>query len=330
MKALVYTGPLAMELRDVAEPQANEDVIVRVAACGICGSDMHAYHGHDERRPPPLILGHEAAGTAASGAFAGRRVAINPLVSCMSCDVCLDGRQHLCGKRVIISMPARPGCLAEQVRVPERNLVAIPEGMEVALAALAEPMAVAYHAVSLGERALAKPLAAADIAVLGGGAIGLGTAQVLESRGGRGIRIAETAANRRARLEKAGRFLPYDPVGPSALAAASVDLVLDAFGGKASRAEACRIVRPGGVIVHIGLASGTEGVDVRRLTLQEVTFIGSYCYTMVEYRETLAGLASGRFGALDWIEERPLAEGVRAFRDLHEGRVAAGKIVLRM
>ncbi len=261
----------------------------------------------------------------------GRRVTINPLVTCGACDACLDGRPHLCPARVIISMPSRPGALAELVRVPERNLVAVPDDMPLELAALTEPMAVGYHAVNLGERALSKPLAAARIAVLGGGAIGLGTAQVLESRGAREVLIAETSEIRRARLKKAGRFTPYDPTSASALpAAGSFDLVLDAFGGKATREEACRLVKSGGVIVHIGLGSAKDGIDVRRITLQEVTFIGSYCYTMVEFRQTLAALHAGHFGAIDWIEERPLSEGARAFRDLHEGKVAAAKIVLRM
>jgi L-iditol 2-dehydrogenase len=330
MKALVYTGPEQMVYREEPDPHANDDVIVRVGACGICGSDMHAYHGHDTRRPPPLILGHEAAGLATNGAFQGRRVAINPLVPCGTCDECLDGRPHVCGTRQILSMPPRPGALAELVRVPERNLVAVPDGLSTELAALTEPMAVGYHAVSLAERALARPLAAARIAVIGGGAIGLGTAQILESRGGRGIQIAETSEIRRAAMKRSGRFTPYDPRGAGAPAANSMHLVVDAYGGKASREESCRLVRPGGVIVHIGLASGEGGVDVRKLTLQEVSFIGSYCYTMVDFRETLAGLATGLFGPIDWIEERPLSEGVGAFAELHKGAVAAGKIVLRM
>ena len=98
----------------------------------------------------------------------------------------------------------------------------------------------------------------------------------------------------------------------------------------ATREEACRLVRPGGVIVHIGLGSARDGIDVRKLTLQEVTFVGSYCYTMAEFAATLAALAAGRFGAIDWVEERPLSQGAKAFGDLDRGTVAAAKIVLRM
>ena len=105
MKALVYTGPNALDFREEADPvPADGEVLVRVEAVGICGSDMHAYHGHDSRRPAPLILGHEAAGRIASGPNAGRRVAVNPLVTCGACEFCAGGRAHLCRSRQIISM----------------------------------------------------------------------------------------------------------------------------------------------------------------------------------------------------------------------------------
>jgi threonine dehydrogenase-like Zn-dependent dehydrogenase len=330
MKALVYTGPKTLVVRDEPDPQANEDVIVRVQVCGICGSDMHAYLGHDERRPPPQILGHEAIGIATSGAFEGRRVAINPLVTCGECDACRGGRQHVCRSRQIMSMMPRAGAMAELVRAPESNLTPVPDGLPTEIAALTEPLAVGYHAVNLGERAQHLPLAGARIAVIGGGAIGLCVAQVLESRGARNVVIAETSEIRRARLDKAGRFASFDPTGSRAPQAASIDLVLDAYGGKASRAEASRLVAPGGVIVHIGLGSAEGGIDVRKLTLQEVKFIGSYCYTPVEFRETLAGLAVGIFGSFDWTEQRPLSEGAAAFAALDAGTVAAAKIMLRM
>ena len=107
MKALVYLGPNELAIRDVPEPQPAEgELLVRVDSVGICGSDMHAYLGHDERRPAPLILGHEAAGTVVSGPQDGRRVTINPLVTCMACPACLSGRENLCAARQIISMPS--------------------------------------------------------------------------------------------------------------------------------------------------------------------------------------------------------------------------------
>src|SRR3546814_1133388 len=118
MKALVYTGPGTVDYREVEDPapQAGESLL-RVEACCICGSDMHAFHGRDERRKPPLILGHEAVGTVLAGPRAGRRVVVNPLVSCGACDYCREGRGNLCGSRQMMSMN-RPGSFAEQVTAP--------------------------------------------------------------------------------------------------------------------------------------------------------------------------------------------------------------------
>jgi threonine dehydrogenase-like Zn-dependent dehydrogenase len=330
MKALVYTGPRGLVLRDEPEPSPGEgEVLVRVEAVGICGSDMHAYHGHDERRPAPLILGHEAAGTLLGGRRAGERVAINPLVSCGRCRFCLDGRGNLCRGRQVLSLPPRAGAFAERVIVPEANLVAVPEGLGVVQAALAEPMAVAWHAVRIGARALARPLAASPCVVLGGGAIGLAAALVLGHFGARGVAVAETNALRRKTAAAAGPFFPFAPGGAGEPEAGTVDLVIDAVGAEATRAAACRLAAPGGVIVHIGLLPGAGGLDVRRMTLQEITVLGSYCYTKVDFAETVAALGAGCFGPLGWIEERALKEGPRAFADLDGGRVAAAKIVLR-
>ncbi len=329
MKALVYTGPESLEYRDEPDPVSNSDVTVKVAACGICGSDMHAYLGHDERRNAPLILGHEAAGDVLDGPMAGKRVAINPLVTCGTCDSCLGGRHNLCGSRQIISMMPRPGAFAELVTIPQSNIIELPGDMAYETAALTEPMAVSYHAVNLAERALSMPLTAAKVVILGGGAIGMGAAHIVRSRGGQDIMIAETSELRRSIINGAGKFRSYAPGSADEPQESQVDLVIDAYGGERSRQAACHLARPGGAIIHIGLASGAGGLDIRKLTLQEIAFIGTYTYTMVEFRETLAGLAVGTFGEIDWTEQRPLSTGANAFRELQQGSVATAKIILR-
>jgi L-iditol 2-dehydrogenase len=329
MKALVYTGPRAMELRDEPEPTARPaEAIIRVDAVGICGSDMHAYLGHDDRRPAPLILGHEVAGVALDGQFKGQRVTVNPLASCAKCDFCIEGRDNLCPSRQIISMPPRPGAFAEQVAIPERNLVAVPDDVAIEHAALTEPIACGWHAVALAARTLARPLASARVVVIGGGAIGTGAALVAAAHGAHDIHIAETNSARHQTLTAAGPFQVYDP-RDSEPEAGSADLVVDAFGGDASRADASRLVRAGGVIAHIGLAGGREGLDMRRFTLQEITVIGTYTYSMAEFRQTAQAIFSGRLGDFGWIEQRPLDLGAQAFTDLLDGTVAASKIVLR-
>ncbi len=330
MKALVYLGPNSLAYREEPAPTPLADeVLVRVEAVGICGSDMHAYHGHDSRRPAPLILGHEAAGRIVGGPRDGERVTINPLVVDPTCPYAIEGRWHLSPTRQIISMPPRPGAFAEYVRIPERNVVPIPEAMPIAQAALAEPVAVAWHAVRLGVERLHQPLAACRIAVLGGGAIGLAAAIVARHFGGQDIRLGEPNALRRRTIADAEGLNVHDPAGGDAPGDNSIDLVIDAVGAAATRAAASAMVRPGGVIVHAGLLPGQEGLDIRKITLQEVTLTGTYCYTPADFRQTVEALASGALGSLRWFEERPLAEGARAFQDIEAGAARAPKLVLR-
>jgi 2-desacetyl-2-hydroxyethyl bacteriochlorophyllide A dehydrogenase len=330
MKALVYLGPNSLVCRDEPDPvpEAGE-VLVRVEAVGICGSDMHAYHGHDARRPPPLILGHEAAGRIVGGSRDGERVTINPLVVDPACPYAVEGRWHLSPTRQIISMPPRPGAFAQYVRVPARNVVGIPDAMPIQHAALAEPAAVAWHAVRLGMEKLHQPLAACRVAVLGGGAIGLAAAIVARHFGARDVRIVEPNALRAALISREEGFAVHAPGAAGGPAANAIDLVIDAVGAAATRASACVMVRPGGVIVHAGLLPGSEGLDIRKITLQEITLTGTYCYTPADFRQTVDALASGALGKLGWFSERPLSEGPDAFAEIDANAAGAPKTLLR-
>lgn len=323
MKALVYTGVETLTFRDAPDPTATDSAhLIRVDAVGICGSDMHAYLGHDARRPAPLILGHEAAGVIIGGPRDGDRVTINPLVTCGTCPACTSGRENLCPDRQIISMPPREGAFAQFVTMPARNLVTVPDAISLDVAALAEPMAVSWHSARLGMAALhdADPRRAL---VIGGGAIGLAAALALKAMGCADVTIAEPNAARRSYLE-----LHCDMTTVPA-AVDPAPLVIDAVGYAATRKLASRLATPGGVIVHIGLGEDEGGLDIRRMTLQEITFIGTYTYTAQDFRDCAAAMFDGRLGALDWTEHRPLSEGATAFADIRSGRVAAPKIILK-
>ena len=328
MKALVYTGPEQQEYRDVPDPVLKPgEVLIRVAQVGICGSDMHAFLGHDDRRPAPLILGHEVAGTIVAGERIGQRVTVNPLVTCGTCPACQAGRDNLCLTRQIISMPPREGGFAELLAMPAGNLVAVPDGIAESTAALAEPIACGWHAVRLALAALSgtNPGAARAL-VIGGGAIGLGAALCLQAGGVGNLLLIEPNATRRAHLEKTTTVPVADP--GSLLDGELFDIVVDGVGFAGTRATASARARPGGVIVHIGLGSADGGLDIRRMTLQEITFIGTYTYTAQDFRDTAAAMFDGRLGALDWFEARALSDGAAAFADLRSGTVAAPKIML--
>ena len=331
MKALVYTQPNEAQLLEREAPQAEPgDVVLRIDAVGICGSDMHAWHGHDPRRQPGLVLGHEFAGTVLESRHAdwqpGMRVTGNPLITCGTCDYCVTGRDNLCSRRTMVGM-TRPGAFAQAMSIPGRCLIPVPDGLDAVRAALTEPAATALHAVHLSMRALTRPMAECRTLVLGGGAIGMLTALLLRHYGVDRLEVAEVHAGRRASLERHARCGTFDPKSQVAQESA-FEFVVDAVGSALTRKAALAAVKPGGVVMHIGLQDWASEIDMRKLTLAEITLLGTYTYSMADLRATVAAIDRGVFGDLSWVERRPLTQGAQAFEDLHQGRVDAAKVVL--
>lgn len=285
---------------------------------------MHAWHGHDPRRVPPLILGHEAVGIAENGPFAGKRVAINPLMTSPDSWATASGNEHLCPERELIGMRV-PGAYAEYVTIADTNISILPDDLAFDQAVLAEPLAVCVHAVRIGYERHAGPLD--QVVVLGGGAIGLLAAFVYRHRGAKSIWIAETNPVRRATLANVIDAKVYDPLGSDGPQPESVDMVFDAVGSGRTRAASSALVRPGGIIVHTGLQDSAEGLDTRRITLQEILFLGTYCYTNKDFASALDLLHAGHVNRDGWTELRPLDAGAQSFQDIHDGK-APPKIIL--
>ncbi len=162
MKALLLTRYMQLEMAELPEtkPEAGE-VLIRVAACGICGSDVHGYDGSSGRRVPPIVMGHEAAGTVAAlgdgvtDFAAGDRVTFDSTVYCGTCAPCRRGEINLCDNRQVLGVSCaeyrRAGAFAEYVAVPSRIVYRLPDGLSFAEAAMLEAAAVAVHAVSLAQ-----------------------------------------------------------------------------------------------------------------------------------------------------------------------------------
>jgi alcohol dehydrogenase len=223
----------------------------------------------------------------------------------------------------------RAGAYAELMSIPARSLVEVPQDMAPVKVALVEPAATALHALNLAMRASVRPLPECAVLVIGGGAVGMLSALLARSYGVQRLSVAETNPLRRASVERAVGCTTFDPRADSAPADGTIDVMIDAVGAKGTRAAAFAAVKPGGVVMHIGLQDWASEIDMRKLTLAEITLIGTYTYTTADLRATVAALDAGAFGDLAWVEERPLAQGAAAFRDLAAGRSAAAKIVLR-
>jgi L-gulonate 5-dehydrogenase len=326
MKALVYTAPEALEYRDVPDPEPAQDHhLIRIDSVGICGSDMHAYLGHDDRRPAPLILGHEGAGTVVGGPLDGRRVTINPLVTCGTC------RVLPCGARE----PLRDA--ADHLHAAAGRCLRAIRGDAGAQSCRSSGRL--RPAPSSTGRARRRQLARRT-AGAGGRAPGHARDGACDRRrghrrrggdqpqgAGRGGRHAGGTQRDPAQLSRARRGLPRARARGR--------------GGPAIRS--CR--RCGRLRRHPrgGQRRGPSrrrgpayrsGRRVRRPRhpphdLQEITFIGTYTYTAQDFRDTCAAMFDGRLGPLDWTETRPLSEGASAFADIRNGRIAAPKIILK-
>jgi len=332
MRALVYTNTQELIYREENNPKLSSgESIIKVTASGICGSDMHAYHGKDDRRIPPLILGHEISGIIDNGKNIGKEVVLNPLITCEKCSYCCNGKEHLCTKRIILGMNRpieKQGGFAEFVSIPERNIYNLPKGLNIKQAPIAEPTAVALHAVELGEEALSEDIKSSKILIIGGGAIGLLCGLILSKvKNCEDIIIVDSNVKR---LKECSKYLNATAVEPKSkiITENTFNIVFDTVGLEVTRFQAIKSVKPGGTIMHIGLTQPSGSFDFRKATLQEITFIGTYCYTNSDFKKTLNILSNKELGSLGWIEYRNLKDGAKAFQDIHEGSCSAPKIVL--
>ncbi len=342
MEALVWIGPSQMEMQRQAVPKpAPDEVLIAVRAAGICGSELSGYLGQNSLRKPPLVMGHEAAGSLVAGteatladgspALAGTRVTFNPLITCGTCDRCMAGYANLCRNRQLIGAHL-PGAFANYVIVPARQCYALPEDLSEPLASLTEPLACSMRAVSLTH---ADP--AQSLLIQGAGPIGLFCLIAARALGIERIYISDLSEQRLAVARQWGALETINVSQQNVeqqikqLVPGGVDAVIDAVGATITRAQALQAVVPGGRVVFIGLHDEASPLAVNYLVRQEITVTGCFAYERADFERAFALITQGVFSsATSWLEERPLAEGAKAFADLVSGQAAATKIVLQI
>jgi threonine dehydrogenase-like Zn-dependent dehydrogenase len=316
MKALVWRGGDLLALEDIPEPEPGPgEVVVQVMLAGICGSDLHAYRGHDTARTPPLVLGHEAVARTPSGT----RAAIFPLISCGACSACRRGERSLCEQRVLMGLN-RPGVFAERVAVPEDLLVPVPDGLADQTAVLAEPLASAV-AVIRREQVSADR----SVLVVGCGSIGLLLVHAAAQSGARVI-AADPVPERRRHASVLGA----DQVLASAedAAAGSADIAVDAVGAQQTWNAGVRAVRAGGTVVIVGLAQANGSMPVGDLVRRGISVRGHYAYERGDFDAAISLLATAP-PHLDGMPILPLGQGAEAFRRMTSDLDTAVKIFLR-
>jgi L-iditol 2-dehydrogenase len=351
MQALLLTDYRNLELTDAPRPTLGPaDVLVRVAACGICGSDVHGYDGSSGRRIPPIIMGHEAAGTIAdvgpqvTRARVGDRVTFDSTISCGNCPECRRGEVNLCAHRRVLGVSCgdyrQHGAFAEFVAVPEHILYPLPRLLPFEHAALIEPVSVAVHAV---DRLNVVPRERA--VVVGSGMIGLLVIQALRSAGC-GEVVAVDIDDSRLKLAcslgatkiiNGNKFPP--PCGEGQGGGNSnnnvlaeighpTDIAVDAAGNAPAFAAAIACVRRGGRVGLIGNLSPEVPFPLQHVVTRELTLVGS-CASAGEYPRAIELVAAGAIRVDPLISAvAPLEEGPQWFERLYAREPGLMKVIL--
>jgi len=342
MRALLLSEYKKLSVVEMPVPAIAEDeVLVRVQACGVCGSDIHGYDGSTGRRIPPLIMGHEAAGviervgSRVDRFAAGDRVTFDSMVSCGACGFCRRGHVNLCDNRMVLGVSCgdyrRHGAFAEYVSVPARILYKLPEHLPFEHAALTEAVSIAVHAVNRRV-----PAADETAVVVGAGMIGLLTIQALKVKGVRTIVAADVDGRK---LELAGRMGAARVVDaaavdvPAAVAdltgGRGADVAFEVVGHGDTVADAVRSVRKGGTVVLIGNLSPAVELPLQSVVTREISVLGS-CGSSGEIPECIDLLARGDIDVAPIISlTAPLDAGPELFARLHSGDRTLMKVILR-
>jgi L-iditol 2-dehydrogenase len=340
MKALLLSSYSKLELVELPAPSpAPDEVLIRVAACGICGSDVHGYDGSSGRRIPPIVMGHEAAGViAAVGStvtnFApGDRVTFDSTVYCGECPNCRRGNVNLCDRRQVLGVSCgdyrRAGAFAEFVSVPARILYRLPDSFPFSEAAMLEAVAVAIHGVNLAQLA---PNSSA--LVIGAGTIGILTLQALRAAGCSKVFVTDVDVQR---LELAGKLgatetlLSDDSLLKKILDRTSnegVDLAVECVGRNETIAASIEAVRKGGTVVLVGNIAPDVNLPLQKVVTRQIRLQGS-CASAGEYPQAIEWMASGKIQVKPLITAiAPLEEGPRWFKRLHSREPNLLKVVL--
>jgi L-iditol 2-dehydrogenase len=330
MKALLLTAPSKLEYVDFPEPKPlDDDVVVRVRACGICGSDIHGWDGSSGRRNPPLIMGHEASGEVVatgprvSAWRAGDRVTFDSTIYCGQCRFCTEGKVNLCENRRVVGVAPveykQHGAFAERLAIPERILYRLPDTLSFEHAAMVEPVSIAVHAV---QRTKIAPGTTA--VVIGSGMIGLLVIQALRWAGAKNIMAVDLADNRLELARQLGATSTVNSgVGDAAAEVARItdglgaDVSFEVVGFTATQNLALAVLKRGGVCVLVGnLSPKTQDFPLQAVVTKELTILGS-CASAGEYPLCLDLIARGVINVTPMIETvAPLSEGAAWFGKL--------------
>jgi L-iditol 2-dehydrogenase len=341
MKALVLEEYNTLVYRDVPDPEVDDnDVLIEVKACGICGSDVHGMDGSTGRRIPPIIMGHEASGIIARTGnkvlhyAAGDRVTFDSTIYCGTCFFCRRGEINLCENRKVLGVSCQDyrqhGAFAEYVAVPQHILYKLPDGITFEQAAMVEPCSIAFHAV---ERT---PLSLNDTAlVVGSGMIGLFLIQALRAAGCGQVIAVDLERTKLDLARRLGADVCFDAKNGNIRAHIlditenrGVDVAFEAVGISAALQTALSSLKKGGALTLLGNLSPSVDLPLQSVVTREISVYGS-CASRGEYPACLDQIARGTID-VDTLKSAvaPLSEGASWFKRLYDNEKGLMKVLL--
>lgn len=341
MKALLLVDKRRLEITDMATPEIGEsDLLVRVKACGICGSDVHGYDGSTGRRIPPIVMGHEAAGVVERAGPAvrnfkpGDRITFDSTVYCGTCPFCQIGRVNLCDNRRVLGVSCpdyrRHGCFAEYVSIPQHIAYKLPATLSFEHAAMVEAVSIAVHALGRNPSILSGP-----IVVIGAGMIGQLITQTALAAGAQPLIVVEPDETRLQAVRRAGAHHTLNANSsnllPQLLALTGnrgADIVFEAVGTDASFNTAVASVRKGGSVVLVGNVHPKVSLPLQSIVTREISLLGS-CASAGEYPDCLDLMARNKINVAPLLSAiAPLEEGPRWFERLYSKEAGLMKVIL--
>jgi L-iditol 2-dehydrogenase len=340
MKTLLLSKYNHLEIAELPKPAPLPDeVLIQVAACGICGSDVHGYDGSTGRRIPPIVMGHEAAGSVAAigpnvtGLAEGDRVTFDSTIYCGACKHCMRGNMNLCDNRQVLGVSCgdyrRAGAFAEFVVVPARIVHRLPDQLSYTEAAMLEAVAVALHGVAVSQAP-----ADSTTLVIGAGMIGLLILQALRATGQSRVFVADLDDSRLRMARELGATevlsSKTDLVAQvlKLTDGSGVDVVLEAVGRNETVSAAVDCVRKGGTVTLVGNISPEVTLPLQKVVSRQIRLQGS-CASAGEYPQAIKLVASGAIRVKSMITAVvPLDQGPAWFERLHAGEPNLLKVVL--
>lgn len=301
MRQMIMPEPGVVEFREVEIPEVGEqDVKLRIRAIGICGSDIHVFHGTHPYTGYPVVQGHEVCGDvvevggAVTDVQVGDRVVVQPQVACGTCEQCVAGMYHICDELKVMGFQTT-GLGSDYYVLPANRVTVVPGDMSSFETAGLEPLAVAVHAV-------ARPATVKDksVLVIGGGPVGNLVAQVAKALGASKVLLSELSPYRRQMAEDCGIQLVGDgslPVTPEqtreAFGGALADVVFECVGAGATVASTLDLVRKGGTVVIVGVVGAPVAINMGFVQDHELTIVGSAMYQDPDFTEAARLVAEG-------------------------------------